>query len=216
MSRYLASEHSIVKSFIWDKPVRHRHAGVQLLLRLVREYSRILERRRTFKPAISKRVRFRWFEGRKIDPAVALLPADRLMEVSVFKICGPTLCGGCSYLERKSLTFSFFTCAVCGAVHLDFIISLSTEAFLQVSGRFIARSGRSSVIYCDNGTDLRRAEVSLKLMDMDLMFTCSSAQIIIWYFNPPGSSWWGGRWERLIRVIKQLLKMTLERAFLMY
>jgi len=89
---------------------------------------------------------------------VVPLPADRLMEVSVFKICGPNLWGRCSYVERKSLTFAFFTCTVWSAVHLELIISVSTEAF----GRFIARRGRAFVIYCDNGTDLREAEVSLK------------------------------------------------------
>jgi hypothetical protein len=83
-------------------------------------------------------------------------------------------------VERKSLTSAFFTCAVCRAVHLEMIFSLSTEAFLQVVGRSIARRGRSSVICCDNGTNLRRAEISLKLMEIDLVFTYSSPQIIIW------------------------------------
>jgi hypothetical protein len=51
-------------------------------------------------------------------------------------------------------------------------------------------------------------------MDMDLVFKLSSAQRIVWKFNPPGAPWWGGWWERLFRVIKQLLKRTLGRACL--
>ncbi|GFV85437.1 integrase catalytic domain-containing protein [Trichonephila clavipes] len=33
---------------------------------------------------------------------------------------------------------------------------------------------------------------------------------IKWKFNPPTSAWWGGWWERLVRVIKELLKRTLD------
>ncbi|GFV60053.1 transposon Ty3-G Gag-Pol polyprotein [Trichonephila clavipes] len=32
---------------------------------------------------------------------------------------------------------------------------------------------------------------------------------IKWKFNPPTAAWWGGWWERLVRVIKELLKRTL-------
>jgi len=107
--------------------VRHCHAGVQLLLRLVREFCRILERRRTFKSAISKCGRCRCFEGRKPDPALAPLPTDRLTEASVFKICGPNLCDRCFYVEMKSNIFEFFTCPVFRAVHLELITSVSTK-----------------------------------------------------------------------------------------
>ena len=101
------------------------------------------------------------------------------------------------------------------AVHLELIVSLTTGAILQALRRFIARRGRPSIIYCDNGTNLRGAEGSLKRLDMDLMFKYSSAQRNAWKFNPPGAPWWGGWWERLIRVIKQLLR-TLGRACLTY
>jgi hypothetical protein len=39
----LPSEHTVVKRVIWDKHVRHCHAGVQLLLCLLREHYWILE-----------------------------------------------------------------------------------------------------------------------------------------------------------------------------
>jgi hypothetical protein len=65
-------------------------------------------------------------------------------------------------VERKSLTFVLFTCTVWRAVHLELIIFVSTVAFWQAFERFIAQKGKASVIYCDKGTDLREAEVSLK------------------------------------------------------
>ncbi|KAJ8912069.1 hypothetical protein NQ315_016758 [Exocentrus adspersus] len=35
-------------------------------------------------------------------------------------------------------------------------------------------------------------------------------------FNPPGTAWWGGWWERLIRILKDLLRKQLGRAYLTY
>jgi hypothetical protein len=43
----LPSEHTVVKRLIWDKHVRHCHAGVQLLLSLLREHYWILGGRRS-------------------------------------------------------------------------------------------------------------------------------------------------------------------------
>jgi hypothetical protein len=121
------------------------------------------------------------------------------------------------FLHAEEKTWIFiFMCAFFSAVHLELIVSLSTEAFMQALRRFVARRGRPSIIYCDNGTNFRGAEGSLKQMDMDLVFKYSSAERIVWKFNPPRAPWWGVWWERLIWVIKQLLKRTLGRAFLTY
>ncbi|KAJ8973156.1 hypothetical protein NQ317_017929 [Molorchus minor] len=35
---------------------------------------------------------------------------------------------------------------------------------------------------------------------------------IKWKFNPPGAAWWGGWWERVIRILKNLLRRQLGKA----
>ncbi|GFV48660.1 integrase catalytic domain-containing protein [Trichonephila clavipes] len=37
-----------------------------------------------------------------------------------------------------------------------------------------------------------------------------------WKFNPPSAAWWGGFWERMIQMLKQILRKMLGRASLYY
>jgi hypothetical protein len=50
-----------------------------------------------------------------------------------------------------------FVCFVTKAIHLEVVISLTTEAFLAALRRFSARRGRPRTIHSDNGTNYRGA-----------------------------------------------------------
>ncbi|GFW58936.1 integrase catalytic domain-containing protein [Trichonephila clavipes] len=39
---------------------------------------------------------------------------------------------------------------------------------------------------------------------------------IVWKFIPPTAAWWGGWWERLVHIIKELLKRSLGKSILSY
>jgi hypothetical protein len=73
----LTAEHTVVKRLIWDRHMTHCHAGVQLLMSLLREHYWILGRRRAIGSVISKCVKCHRFAGRRLDSAVAPLPEDR-------------------------------------------------------------------------------------------------------------------------------------------
>jgi len=53
-------------------------------------------------------------------------------------------------------------------------------------------------------------------LDWEKIIKNSAIERIDWRFNPPTAAWWGGWWERLIRLLKQMLKKTLGRASLTY
>ncbi|GFT21206.1 integrase catalytic domain-containing protein [Trichonephila clavipes] len=40
----------------------------------------------------------------------------------------------------------------------------------------------------------------------------TSTQKIVWKFIPPTAAWWGGWWERLVRIIKKLLRRSLGKS----
>lgn len=35
-----------------------------------------------------------------------------------------------------------------------------------------------------------------------------SLKNIVWKFNPPAAPWWSGFWERLVRMLKELLRRS--------
>ncbi|GFX47655.1 integrase catalytic domain-containing protein [Trichonephila clavipes] len=78
--------------------------------------------------------------------------------------------------------------------------------------RFIARRGRSRIIYCDNGTNFRGAFNDLAKLDWHKISRETSTQKIVWKFIPPTAAWWGGWWERLVRIIKKLLRRSLGKS----
>ncbi|GBM06139.1 hypothetical protein AVEN_265195-1 [Araneus ventricosus] len=81
------------------------------------------------------------------------LPLDRIRESAVFEITGIDLCGPLFIKPKAKAWIVLFTCAVYRAIHLEVVTSLSTEAFIQSLRRFIARRGRPTTIYSDNGTN---------------------------------------------------------------
>ncbi|GFX39110.1 integrase catalytic domain-containing protein [Trichonephila clavipes] len=96
-------------------------------------------------------------------------------------------------------------------------IDLARPLLLEMEvRRFIARRTRPETIYTDNGTNFVGTNSELKNLDWDKIMKETDIKPIKWKFNPPTAAWWGGWWERLVRVIKELLKRTLGKAILTY
>jgi len=81
--------------------------------------------------------------------------------------------------------------------------------------RMIAKRGRPTAIYSDNGTNFRGSDNEMKnaLRDLDHTriengLSCKSIQ---WIFNPPASPHMRGSWERLIRSVKTALRCILKK-----
>ncbi|GFY23933.1 bel12-ag transposon polyprotein [Trichonephila clavipes] len=82
--------------------------------------------------------------------------------------------------------------------------------------RFIARRGRISVMYSDNGTNFTGLNNALRQLDWTTIESEFRVHEIRWKFNPPSSPWFGGFWERLIGILKDLLRKNLGRSCLSY
>lgn len=115
--------------------------------------------------------------------------------------------------DRQKIWVVLYTRAVYRAVLLEVARSLSTYDFLLTLRRFIARRGRPCVIYSDNGTNFKGANNLFETIDWTEIVKETGIQKIKWKFIPPTAAWWGGYWERLVKVTKELLRRNLGKAF---
>nr|XP_042913497.1 uncharacterized protein LOC122273503 [Parasteatoda tepidariorum] len=212
----LPNNHPVVKLLILSYHVDYLHAGISLLMSHLREKYWILKSRKTIRNCIKHCVKCQRFKIKRCEVMPGILPSDRVNDAAVFEIIGVDLAGPLYLKDKRKAYIVLYTCAVYRAVHLELVTLLTTEAYFQSLRRFIARRGRPSVIYSDNGTNFVGAEKALRLIDWDKLSSKVAEQKIRFKFNPPSASWWGGWWERLIQMVKQILRKILGRATLNY
>ncbi|UYV74052.1 hypothetical protein LAZ67_11001974, partial [Cordylochernes scorpioides] len=212
MPLLLPSDHDLVYLLIRWKHETWGHVGLQTLMNLLREDYWILKFRRTVRRVIHQCVKCRRFTAKSGSVESVELPENRVRDASIFEVVGIDLTGPLVLRNRRKVWIVIFTCAVYRAVHLELVTSLSTENFLQAFRRFVARRGRPYVVYSDNGTNFRGASRALGNLDNAVVQSESTKQNINWKFIPPSAPWWGGWWERLIGLLKQLLRKILGQA----
>lgn len=158
----------------------------------------------------------RRFTASPAETPSAPLPEERVKEASVFQIVGLDLCGPLFLKNGSKVWVVLFTCAVFRAIHIEVVSSLSTENFLLAMRRFISRRGRPSTIISDNGRNLVKAASELKSINFDTLQNFAVERKIQWKFNPPSAPWWGGFFERMIGMLKNILRRVLGKASLNY
>ena len=101
-----------------------------------------------------------------------------------------------------------FTCFSIRAVHIEKLDSMDTDSFLNAFRRFIARRGRPSKVWSDNGSNFvggtKEMRQALQRLDTKAILEFGLQQSIDWNFNPPTASHMGGVWERLIRTVRKV------------
>lgn len=212
----LPKQHIAVDRLIQQEHLRMNHCGVQVLRSEIRERFWILQGRKVIRHQKNACKRCKRFEQKKCETPAVPLPLNRVRDATAFEVVGIDL-GGPLYLENDCKSwFVPFTCAVYRAIHLELVTSLSSMEFIQALRRFIARRTRPSVIYSDNGLNFTGTENLLAQLNWDEILSSSTAQRIKWIFNPPSAPWWGGWWERIIGMVKQLLRRILGKALVSY
>lgn len=73
--------------------------------------------------------------------------------MNAFKTTGVDLAGPLYLKHGGKVWIVLFICAVYRCVHIDFVMSLSTEAFVNVLWRFVNVCGQPKTVYSDNGTN---------------------------------------------------------------
>ncbi|CAL1274780.1 unnamed protein product, partial [Larinioides sclopetarius] len=149
----LPGDHPAVVNLIIHKHKNLMHCGNQILLARLRERYWILKGRKSIRKILKNCVRFRRFSSRSVKMNLPPLPEDRVRDASVFEVSGVDLAGPLLLRDDSKAWIALFTCAVYRGIHLQLLSSMTTESFLLALRRFIARRGRPSVVYSDNGTN---------------------------------------------------------------
>ena len=100
------------------------------------------------------------------------------------------------------------------AVHLELVSDLSSDAFISALWRFIARRGKPTLIWSDNGTNFVGAPTELKQFadflenqkTQRVISEFCTYQRIQWKFIPERSPHFGGLWESTVKSMKYHLK----------
>lgn len=160
--------------------------------------------------------------GRVGEQKMADLPLERILpDKPPFTNVGVDYFGPIEIKRGRSLVKRYgviFTCMASRAVHLEIAYSLDTDSCIHALRRFICRRGQVLSLRSDNGTNFIGAERELRealnALNQDKIQTAMLHKGIKWYFNPPAGSHHGGVWERLIRMVRNVLHSVLSQQVL--
>ena len=185
------------------------HGGVTLTMAKLRDVYWVPRLRN-----LTKKVRGNYWECKRFrakayeDPPPGNLPTTRTEGDTPYQAVGVDFAGPIKYrisakTDGKAYLVLFACCLIRG-VYLDWLPSLETDKFLPCLKRFIARRGRPSMIYSDNGRTFQAAAKWLDKVQEEEKFHNVLAELgIVWRFNLSRAPWWGGgQFERLIGVFE--------------
>ncbi|KAK6744964.1 hypothetical protein RB195_011585 [Necator americanus] len=195
------------------------HRGVEHTIATVRLQYWIPKLRQQVRHIVKNCVKCRRFNGLPYAyPATDDLPDRRVIRSHPFQHIGldffdlPVTKEGSEQIK----TYGYILiCTVTQMIHLELVLSMSTEDFLNVLRRFIARRGVPTTITSDNAaTFLLSAEIlatGATTPPVNSIIRNTVAQLEIeWKNITPYAPWQGGFYERLIKSIKHALYKSLK------
>ncbi|CAL8088051.1 unnamed protein product [Calicophoron daubneyi] len=212
---------------VTDLVIRHHHlteghAGVHHVLAVTRMRFWIIGGASTVKRAIGNCMICRRLNAQPGEQMMAPLPTARVQTGWY-----PFMHVGLDYFgpievkcarSREKRYGCIITCLQSRAVYLDVAYDMSTDAFLLLLSRFVARRGLPSDIYSDNGSNFVGASKVLSdwvtTLDKNRLNDKMLERGVHWHFNPPYASHRGGVWERIIRSVRKLLSAVCNEQLL--
>jgi len=169
----LPAHHPFTQLVIAHEHQRHFHAGAQATFAAVRTKYWPLAARSSVKKYIKKCMICFKAAPRASKAIISELPPYRVTPSKPFASSGVDYAGPL-YVKSGQLRnakivkayIAIFVCLSTKAMHIELVSNLSTEAFLNALNRFIARRGKVSHIYSDNGTNFQGAANKLKVSNV--------------------------------------------------
>lgn len=202
----LPKNHRLTDLIIEHAHRENLHPGLKTLHNILLQNFWIISPRSAIYRCLSTCIKCFRTKPRSLQPHMANLPSYRVSQVKPFsRVCvdyaGPFAVTPTKRRGIKSLNKAYicvFVCCATKALHLELASDLTTDAFLACLRRFIARRGRVSDIYSDQGTNFKGASNELT----SLAEAAASKLCIRWHFNPPGAPHFNGLSEAGVKSVK--------------
>nr|CAI5859532.1 unnamed protein product [Callosobruchus analis] len=154
----LPNNHKFTTLVIEHEHQRLFHCGLQHLIPAVRAKYWPLSTRSTCKKVIRSCVRCFRAKPKECNYVMGDLPACRVGDYSPFINVGVDYGGPFLMKDKQSrgakvikVYIALFVCMSTKAIHLELVTSLTTDGFLAMLKRFVARRGLPNNIFSDNG-----------------------------------------------------------------
>ncbi|GFT50524.1 integrase catalytic domain-containing protein [Trichonephila clavipes] len=210
----LPNTDNIMNLIISDFHLKLLHAGPQLLQAALREKFWILLARDAVRRVVRRCIPCFRNRPKFADQIMGDLPESRVCPSSVFQRTGIDFAG--PFLIRSSkgrgirnikYYICVFVCLATKAVHLEVISDLTSKAFIACLKRFMARRGKPSEIFCNQGTNFYGASRNLRKEFLQLMKEDAVHQFLVtdnitFHFNPSSAPHFGGIWETTVKSFK--------------
>ena len=201
--------------------VRLLHCGVSHTLANIRNCYWIPKGRSEVSRNLHCCITCRKHEGPAFNlPSMAPLPKERTEQSFPFEATGLDILGPISVKHTGKVMkvwVCLFTCFSTRAVHLEWLMDMTTEEFIRCLRRFTSRRGHPSLLLSDNAPQLRLAGQLLErewrnLQRSNEVARYSSNAGIQWKFTTEYSPWEGGIYEWLVNLVKRCLRKSLGRT----
>ncbi|XP_047528971.1 uncharacterized protein LOC125066490 [Vanessa atalanta] len=222
----LHSSHYLTKLIFEREHLHKLHAGPQLLLASVRNYVWPINGRRLARSTVHNCLQCRKVQGKTLTPLMGNLPSQRITVDFPFRSVGVDMAGPFLILNRKGRGAKTTKCYLCifvclrfKCLHLEAVSDLSREAFILTLRRFVARRGRPTEIFCDNGRNFVAASKEignfLKSNKNSIHSFCSEEEIKF-VFSPTYAPHFGGIWEAGVKSAKFHIRRVMGNSHLTY
>ena len=222
----LHGRHPLTNLIIHTEHVRLLHAGPTLLSASLTTRYHIVKGRTTIHAVYHQCITCRRMSVKPTPQMMGELPIERVTPGPVFEKTGVDYAGPIltklGHTRKPTIVKSYicvFVSLTVKAVHLEVVSDLTTEAFIACLRRFIARRGKPSLIWSDNGTNFLGTANEIKRLTQFLNQKATrgsisdflSSQMIEWKFISQRAPHFGGLWEAAVKSMKKhLRKVTVE------
>ena len=186
------------------------HSGIIGTLNQLRNEYWICRGRQVVRSIIRKCVICKRVQGKPgKGPPPPDLPAYRLSSDFAFMKIGIDFAGALHVKniygdsnEMHKAYICLITCASTRNLHLELVPDLTAGALVRCLKRFMARRGTLHTVVSDNAKTFLSQELG----------TFIRAHNITWTYILAKSPWWGGFYERMVRIVKDGLRKSLGKA----